>query len=67
MLQNRLRLVLLDRLGHHVQNIMHHRGVQLQIIVRFHVLLCDSFCDTLAVSAFELTSQKVAKPSRHTI
>ena len=67
MLQNRLQLVLFDRLRHHVQNIMHHHGAQLQIVVRFHALLCDGFCDTLAVSAFELTSQKVAKPSRHAI
>jgi len=63
MLQNRLRLVLLDRLGHHVQDVVHHRGTQLQVVVRFDTLLRDSLGDTLAVSTFELTREKIAKPS----
>jgi hypothetical protein len=64
MLQNRLRLVLLDRLGHHVQDVVHHRGTQLQVVVRFDTLLRDSLGDTLAVSTFELTREKIAKPGK---
>ena len=61
-LQNGLRLVLLDRLRHHVQNIVHNGSAQFEIIVRFDTLLRNSLRDSLAVSALELTRQQVSKP-----
>lgn len=65
-LQDRLRLVLLDRLWHHVQNIMHDCGTKLQVIMRFHTLLGDRLRNALAVSTLELTSEQVSKPTRKT-
>jgi len=62
MLQNSLRLILLYRLGHHVQNIMHDSSTKFKIIVRFNTLLGHSLRNTLAISAFELASQKIAQP-----
>ena len=38
-LQNRARLVRLDALRHHVQNVLQHCRTQLQIVVRLHALL----------------------------
>jgi hypothetical protein len=68
MLQNRLRLVLLDGLRHCAQDVVHHRGTQLQVVLRFDKLLHDSLGDTLilAVLTFELTCEKIAKPGRQT-
>ena len=62
MLQNGLRLVLLDRLGHHIQNIVHDSGTKFQVIVGLNTLLCDRLRNTLAVSSFKLTCQQVTKP-----
>ena len=62
MLQNGLRLVLLDRLGHHVEDVVHHGSTQLKIIVRLHTLLRNGLRDTLAVTSFELTGKQVSKP-----
>ena len=62
MLQNGLRLVLLDRLRHHVQNIVHNGSAQFEIIVRFDTLLRNGLRDALAVATFELTGQQVTKP-----
>mmetsp|Transcript_29770 Transcript_29770/g.62392 ORF Transcript_29770/g.62392 Transcript_29770/m.62392 type:complete len:390 (-) Transcript_29770:1623-2792(-) len=62
MLQDGLRLVLLHALGHHVQNVMHHRSAQLQIVVALDALLGHSLGNTLGVAAFELTGQEVAEP-----
>jgi hypothetical protein len=62
MLKNRLRLVLLDRLGHHVKDIVHNGCSQLKIIMRLHTLLRDGLSDALAVTTFELTSKKVTQP-----
>lgn len=63
MLQNCLRLVLLDRLWHHVKDIVHNRGAKLQVIVRLDTLLGDSLSYALRVTSLELTSQKVPKPT----
>lgn len=57
MLQDRLRFVLLDRLGHHVKNIVHDCSTELQIVVRLDTLLRNSLCNALAVSSFKLTSE----------
>lgn len=39
MLEDGARLVLLDPLGHHVHNVVHHGGTQLQVKVGLHALL----------------------------
>lgn len=62
MLQGRLRLVLRDRIGDHVENVVHHGGTQLKIVVRSDTLLRNGFCDTLAVTALESTSEHVTEP-----
>lgn len=64
MLQNCLSLVLLDRLGHHVKNGVHDSRTELKIEVRLHTLFRDSLGNTLAISAFELTGEEIAKPER---
>ena len=56
-LQDRLRLVLLDGLGHHVQNIVHYRSAKLKVVVRLDTLLRHRLRDALAVTTFELTGQ----------
>ena len=63
MLQDGLRFVLFDRLRHHVQNVMHDSGAELQIVVRLDSLFSHGLGDTLAVSAFELTRKQIAKPT----
>lgn len=62
-LQNRLRLVLLDRLRHHVKNIVHDRGTELEIVVRLNTLLRHRLGDTLRITALELTGEQVAEPA----
>jgi hypothetical protein len=62
MLQDSFGLILFDRLGHHVQNIVHNSGAQLEIEMRLHALLCHRLGNTFAISPFELTSEEVAKP-----
>jgi hypothetical protein len=62
-LQDRLCFILLDRLRHHVENVMHDRSTQFKVIVRFHTLLRHRLCDTLAVTAFELTGKQVTEPT----
>lgn len=56
MLQNCLRLVLLDRFGHHVEDRMHDGSAEFEIEVRFDTLFRDSLGDTFAVPALELPS-----------
>ena len=63
MLQNSLGLVLLDRLRHHIKDIVHDGGTKLEIIVRLNALLSHRLRDTLAVTTFELTSKQVSKPA----
>ena len=62
MLQNGLRLVLLDGLGHHVQDIMHDSSAKFKIVMRLNTLLGHGLCNTLAISAFELAGQKISQP-----
>ena len=62
MLQNRLRLVLFNRFGHHVKDVVHNRCTKLEIAVGFDALLCDGLRDTLAVTAFKLTCKQVPEP-----
>ena len=63
MLQNRLRLVLLDRLRHHVEDIVHDGSAELEVVVRLHTLLRDRLRDALAVTAFELTREQIPEPT----
>lgn len=62
MLQDRLRLVLLNRLGHHVQDVVHNCRAELEIKVRFNALLRDRLGDSLRVTALELTGEQIPKP-----
>ena len=48
-LQNGPRFVGLDALGHHVQDVVHHRRSQLQVKVGLHPLLRHRLRDTLRV------------------
>lgn len=64
MLQDRLGLILLDRLWHHIQNIVHDSRTKLQIIVRLDTLLRDSLRDAFAVATLELTSQQISEPDK---
>ena len=63
MLQNRLRLVLLDRLRHHVEDIVHDGSAELEVVVRLHTLLRDRLRNALAVTAFELTREQIPEPT----
>jgi hypothetical protein len=62
MLQNGLRLILLDGLGHHVQDIMHDSSTKFKVIMRFNTLLSHGLRDALAISAFELAGKKISQP-----
>ena len=64
MLQDSLGLVLLDRLRHHIENIVHDSGTKFQIVVRLDTLLRNRLRNTLAVTTFELTSKQVAEPAK---
>mmetsp|Transcript_31758 Transcript_31758/g.36107 ORF Transcript_31758/g.36107 Transcript_31758/m.36107 type:complete len:278 (-) Transcript_31758:415-1248(-) len=63
MLQDGLSFIGFDTFGHHILDINHNRSSQFKIKLRFHTLLCDGLGDSLAMSTFELTCQKIAKPS----
>lgn len=63
MLQDRLRLVLLDALGHHVEDVVHDGGAELEVEVRLDALLGDRLGDALGVPALELTGEQVAEPA----
>ena len=63
MLEDRLGLVLLDALWHHVEDVVHHRCTQLEIVVRLHALLRHSLGSAFAVAALELTREQVTEPA----
>jgi hypothetical protein len=63
MLQDGLRLILLNGLRHHVKDIVHHRSGQFQIMVGLNTLFRNGFCNTLAVTAFGLAHGNVSEPS----
>lgn len=64
MLQDRLRLVLFDRLWHHVQDIVHNRRSQFQIVMRFYSLFSHCLRNTLAIPSLELSSKQITKPKK---
>lgn len=57
-----LRLVLLDRLGHHIENVVHNGSTKLQIEVGLDTLLRDRLRNTLAITTFKLAREQVTKP-----
>ena len=63
MLQYRARLVRLDSLGHHIQDIVHHSGTELQIKVRLHTLFGHRLGDTFRMTTFELSREEIAQPT----
>ena len=65
MLQNCLRLVLLDLLRHHVKDVVHDSCAEFEIIVRLNALLRDRLRDALAVTTLELPGKKITKPGRN--
>ena len=62
-LKDGLRLVLLDRFWHHVQDVMHNSRAQFEIEVRFYTLLRDRLRDTFRIATLELTCEQVAEPT----
>ena len=67
MLQNGLGLVLLDRLGHHVEDVVHDRRTELQVEVRLDALLGDRFGNSFAIAPLELAGEKVSEPKNKRI
>mmetsp|Transcript_21407 Transcript_21407/g.67173 ORF Transcript_21407/g.67173 Transcript_21407/m.67173 type:complete len:241 (+) Transcript_21407:4296-5018(+) len=63
MLQDGSRLVRLDTLGHHVEDVVHDGGAELEIEVRLDPLLGDRLGDAFGVAAFELACEQIAKPA----
>jgi hypothetical protein len=63
MLKNGTGLVGTDALGHHVEDVVHYRGAQFEIVVAFHSLFGDSLSNALGVASFELTGKKIAQPT----
>ena len=63
MLQDCSGFVLFDSLWHHVKDIVHYCGTQLEIVVTLHPLLGNRLSHALRVSSFELSGEQVAQPS----
>lgn len=61
-LQNCLRLVLLDRFRHHVKDVVHYSSTQFKVKMGFYTLLCHRFGHALTVTAFELPGEEVPQP-----
>jgi hypothetical protein len=62
-LKDRLRLVLLDPLGHHIEDIVHNGRTKLEVEVRVNPLLRNCLRDTLRVTSLELTREEVTEPA----
>ena len=62
-LQDGAALVRLDALGHHVEDVVHHRRAQLEVVVRLDALLGHRLGDALGRAALELARQQVAQPA----
>mmetsp|Transcript_94895 Transcript_94895/g.290284 ORF Transcript_94895/g.290284 Transcript_94895/m.290284 type:complete len:331 (+) Transcript_94895:4370-5362(+) len=61
-LQDGPRLVRAHALGHHVDDVVHHRRAELEVEVALHPLLRDRLCHTLRDAALELARQQVPEP-----
>jgi len=62
-LQNRTGLVLLDTLRHHVHDVVHHRGPELEVEVALDSLLRHGLGHPLGVAPLELAREQVAQPA----
>ena len=62
-LQDRARLVHLDALWHHVDDVVHHGRAQLDVEVALNTLLRHVLGDSRGVSPLELPGEKVAEPA----
>ncbi|RUP50906.1 hypothetical protein BC936DRAFT_137166 [Jimgerdemannia flammicorona] len=63
MLQDGFALVRLNPLGHHIDDIVHDGGAELEVIVGLDALLGDGLCDTFGVTTLEMTGEQVAEPA----
>jgi len=62
-LQDRARLVRLHALRHHIQDVVHHRRTQLEVVVRLDALLRHRLRDALRRATLELPREEVAQPA----
>lgn len=63
MLQNGFSFVLFDSFRHHIVDIFDNSSSQLKVVLTFHALFGDCFCNTFRMSALELPCKQIAKPS----
>jgi len=63
MLQNGSSFVLLDSLRHHIEDVVHDRGAELEIEMRLNSLFRHRLRHALGVTTLELTGQKVSEPA----
>jgi len=59
-LQDGAALVCLDALGHHVEDVVHDRGAQFEVVVRLDALLGHRLGGALGRAALELAREQVA-------
>lgn len=62
-LEDRLGLVLLDRFGHHVEDVVHDGRPKLEVKVGLDPLLGNRLGDALGVTALELPGEQVVEPA----
>mmetsp|Transcript_31892 Transcript_31892/g.87345 ORF Transcript_31892/g.87345 Transcript_31892/m.87345 type:complete len:298 (-) Transcript_31892:756-1649(-) len=62
-LQDGTALVGLDALGHHVEDVVHHRRAELQVVMRLDPLLGHRLRDALGGAPLELAREQVAQPA----
>eukprot|EP00965_Chrysotila_dentata_P150735 4980259-Pleurochrysis_carterae.AAC.1 len=62
-LQDGAALVGLDALRHHVEDVVHHGGAQLKVVVRLDALLGHRLGDALGRAPLELAREQVAQPA----
>ena len=62
-LEDGARLVRLDALRHHVEDVVHHRRAQLEVKVGLDALLRYRFGDALGVPALKLSREQVSEPT----
>lgn len=63
MLQDGLALIGLDPLGHHIDDIVHDRRAQFEIVMGLNALLRNRLGNTLRVSSLEMSREQVSEPS----
>jgi len=63
MLKNGARFVGLDAFWHHVEDVMHDGGPELQVVVGLHPLLGHGLGHTLGGTALKVPGEEVSKPA----